>query len=430
MKFSSFSLLGVYRGATMALMPLTPLLLAWRQRQGKEDGRRLAERSGIADVERPYGRLAWLHGASVGEAMALLPLVAKLRQQGMQVVVTTGTVTSARILEERLPPGAIHQFVPLDVDRFVKRFLDHWWPDLVLFAESELWPNMLREIDARNIPIVLVNARLSARSFERWKRLPATAAKLLSKIDLCLAQSAADGARFSDLGAPRVVVAGNLKYDVSALPADPAEVARMQTMIGSRPMWLAASTHDGEEKIALAVHMELSKKITNLVTVVAPRHAERGAQIAALAVQNGVTPLMRSKGDAIPPRAQFYIADTMGEMGLLYRLSSIVFIGKSLAGAGGQNPIEPAKLGTAILHGPHVANFAEVYHELDRSNGAINVGDADTLARTLLSLLADGKRLRTMVRNAGETVEQLGGASDKIMLAIEPYLLQSQIGQS
>jgi len=355
--------------------------------------------------------------------------VAKLRQQGIQVVVTTGTVTSARILEERLPPGAIHQFVPLDVDRFVKRFLDHWRPDLALFAESELWPNMLREIDARHIPIVLVNARLSARSFDRWKRLPATAASLLSQIDLCLAQSTADGARFSDLGAPRVVVAGNLKYDVSALPADPAEVARMQAMIGSRPMWLAASTHDGEEKIALAVHIELSRKIANLVTVVAPRHAERGAQIAALAAQNGVTPLLRSKGDAIPPGAQFYIADTMGEMGLLYRLASIVFIGKSLAGAGGQNPIEPAKLGTAILHGPHVANFAEVYQELDRSNGAVKVGDADTLARTLLTLLADGARLRTMVRNAGETVEQLGGASDRIMLAIEPYLLQSQIGQ-
>ena len=426
---SAFSLLGLYRGATTALMPLTPFLLAWRRRQGKEDGRRLAERSGVTRIERPGGRLAWLHGASVGEAMALLPLVSKLRQHGMQTLVTTGTVSSARILEERLPPGAIHQFVPLDVDRFVIRFLHHWRPDLALFAESELWPNMLREIGTRHIPIILVNARLSSRSFERWKRLPSTASRLLSLIDLCLAQSNVDGTRFSDLGAPRVLVTGNLKYDVSALPADPAEVARMQTMIGSRPMWLAASTHDGEEKIALAVHIELSKRIPNLVTVVAPRHAERGAQIAALAAQNGVTPLSRSKGAGIPSGAQFYIADTMGEMGLLYRLSSIVFIGKSLAGTGGQNPIEPAKLGAAILHGPHVANFAEVYRELDRCNGAIEIGDADTLARTLLSLLADGARLRTMVRCAGETVDQLGGASNKIMQAIEPYILQSQIGR-
>lgn len=429
MSFASLSLLGLYRGATTALLPLAPALLAWRQRQGKEEAGRVGERSGIARMTRPPGRLAWLHGASVGEAIALLPLVAKLRQQGLQVLVTTGTVTSARILDERLPAGAIHQYIPLDVCRFVRRFLDHWRPDLVLFAESELWPNALGEAHARRIPVILVNARLSQRSFERWKRLPHTAMQLLSHIDLCLAQSNADAARFSDLGAPRVLVGGNLKYDVAALPADPAEVARMQAMIGSRPLWLAASTHEGEERIALAVHNELSQRMHDLVTIIAPRHAERGGQIANLALQEGLTPYQRSRGDDIPPGAQVYVADTMGELGLLYRLASIVFVGKSLAATGGQNPIEPAKLGGAILHGPHVGNFVEVYDELDRSGGALEVGDRDTLARTLLALMADGQRLRTMVRRAGETVAQLGGASDRIMVALEPYLLQLRVGR-
>ncbi|MDH7796699.1 MULTISPECIES: 3-deoxy-D-manno-octulosonic acid transferase [unclassified Beijerinckia] len=429
MSFASLSLLGLYRSATTALLPLAPALLAWRQRQGKEEAARIGERSGVARTARPPGRLAWLHGASVGEAIALLPLVAKLRQQGLQVLVTTGTVTSARILDERLPAGAIHQYIPLDVCRFVRRFLDHWRPDLVLFAESELWPNALGEAHARRIPVILVNARLSQRSFDRWKKLPHTARQLLSHIDLCLAQSDADAARFSDLGAPRVLVGGNLKYDVAALPADPAEVARMQAMIGSRPLWLAASTHEGEEKIALAVHRQLGQRIPDLVTIIAPRHAERGAQIANLAAQDGLQPYQRSQGDAIPPGAQVYIADTMGELGLLYRLASIVFVGKSLAATGGQNPIEPAKLGAAILHGPHVGNFIEVYDELDRSGGALEVGDRDTLARTLLALMADGQRLRIMVRRAGETVAQLGGASDRIMGALEPYLLQLRVGR-
>jgi len=287
MSFASLSLLGLYRGATTALLPLAPALLAWRQRQGKEEAGRVRERSGSARMGRPPGRPAWLHGASVGAATALRLLVAKLRQQGLQVLVTTGTVTSARILDERLPAGAIHQYIPLDVCRFVRRFLDHWRPDLVLFAESELWPNALGEAHARRIPVILVNARLSQRSFERWKRLPHTAMQLLSHIDLCLAQSNADAARFSDLGAPRVLVGGNLKYDVAALPAEPAEVARMQAMIGSRPLWLAASTHEGEERVAPAVPQELSQRGHDLVTIIAPRHAERGGPIGKLGLPEG-----------------------------------------------------------------------------------------------------------------------------------------------
>ncbi len=418
-----------YRALTRIATPFLPLLLFARKRRGKEDVARLAERKGHASVSRPQGPLAWVHGASVGEGLALLPLIGRLRARGFHVLVTTGTVTSAQVVGDRLPDGAIHQYAPLDAPAFVMRFLDHWRPDIVLVAESELWPNILYEADARDIPLVLVNARLSARSHDRWRLAPKTIRTLLSSIDLCLAQSTTDAMRLMDLGAARVQVAGNLKYDVPALPAHPTELARLRAAIGSRPVWLAASTHAGEEEIALAVHCGLLRQFPSLVTIVAPRHPERAGQIAAMARSFGVQPVRRSAGETPGPGPQFYIADTIGELGLFYRISSVVFLGKSLAGEGGQNPIEPAKLGAAILHGPHIANFAEVYGELDARGGATEVADVGELAEALARMLGDARHLRQMARAASESVQTFAGAGDKIMQAIEPYVLQMQLGQ-
>ena len=400
-------LLAAYRGATAMLGPFGPALLGWRRRNGKEDLRRMGERMGHAAQPRPPGPLAWLHGASVGEGLALLPLVEQLRGRGFSVLVTTGTVSSAKILAARLPGGAIHQYIPLDVPRYMRRFVDHWAPDLVLIAESELWPNLIIEVTRREIPLVLVNARLSERSFQRWQRLPGFISGILRRIDLCLAQTKDDAARLMMLGAPRVQVAGNLKFDVGAPPVDGAKLAELSGMIGPRPVWIAASTHAGEEEIALAVHAQLLSRFPALLTIVAPRHAARGPEIAAMARAKGVDATLRSEG-AMPGRGTaFYIADTMGELGLFYRLTSVVFLGKSMAGRGGQNPIEPAKLGSAILHGPHVANFSEVYRSLDDAHGAVQVGDADTLARAL-ALLSVGRRASPAhgaqrLRGGGET---------------------------
>ncbi|MDB5652196.1 MAG: 3-deoxy-D-manno-octulosonic acid transferase [Hyphomicrobiales bacterium] len=420
-------LLAAYRGLTAMLGPFGPALLTWRRQRGKEDLRRMAERMGHASLPRPQGRVAWLHGASVGEGLALLPLVEQLRTRGFHVVITTGTVTSAQVLAARMPGGAVHQYVPLDVPRYMRRFVDHWRPDLVMIAESELWPNLILEVTNRDIPLVLVNARLSERSFQRWQRLPGFISGILQRIDLCLAQTKDDAARLMMLGAARVQVVGNLKFDVGAPPVDANMLAQLSGLVGPRPVWVAASTHAGEEEIALAVHQQLVTRFPSLLTIVVPRHASRGAEIAAMAQARGVEAGLRSRGD-IPSRGTgFYIADTMGELGLFYRLSSIVFVGKSMVGHGGQNPIEAAKLGSAILHGPHVANFAEVYQALDKARGAIQVGDADTLARALALLLSDVANLRRTARAAGDAVERLGGASANIVQALEPYFMQMRM---
>ncbi len=420
MKTAAF--LPVYRAAATGLAPLSGVFLWRRAKRGKEDPNRLNERRGVASLPRPEGRLAWLHGASVGEGLALLPLADRLIAKGFHVLVTSGTVTSSRILAQRLPSGASHQFVPLDAPRFIERFLDHWRPDLFLLAESEIWPNTICAVHRRQIPITLVNARLSPRSFARWRRFPGFISTLLGKIDLCLAQSQDDAARLLQLGAPRVSAVGNLKYDVDAPPGDPARLAALARQIGPRPVWIAASTHAGEEALALRVHKQLAPRFPNLLTVLAPRHSERGAEIAHAVRGAGFAAAQRSLNEPITSQTQVYIGDTMGELGLFYRLSSVIFVGKSLVGAGGQNPIEPAKLGSAILHGPNVGNFIDVYAALDAQGGAIPVKDAETLAHALTALFTDPALLRRTAEASREIVGGLGGASDKIMQALEHYI--------
>ncbi len=420
-------LLLIYRIATLIATPFAPAALAWRLRKGKESRERLSERMGYPSRTRPKGYLAWMHGASVGEALALLPLVDQLVARGFHVLVTTGTVTSAAILAPRLPPGACHQFLPLDSPRFIARFLNHWQPDLTLIAESEIWPNILYELHERRIPLVLVNARVSQRSFKRWQKFPNLIASLLKRIDLCLAQTDEDASRLLRLGAPRVQVAGNLKYDVPAPPVDNTKLAQLTAAIGPRPVWIAASTHPGEEELIAQVHKRVAQVTDGLLTIIVPRHTQRGPEIAAIAQKYGIPSAMRSRGANIDNGTQFYIADTMGELGLFYRLSGVVFVGKSLGAHGGQNPIEPAKLGCAILHGPHVSNFSEVYQALDASRGSAQVGDADTLARALVMLLSDASLLRKMARASSEAVDGLSGATNNIIMALEPYFMQMRV---
>jgi 3-deoxy-D-manno-octulosonic-acid transferase len=399
-------------------------LLAWRQWRGKEDGARVHERKGIVLCPRPTGPLAWLHGASVGEGLALLPLVERLVRGGTHVLMTTGTRASAEILQHRMPPGSLHQYVPLDVPRFVTRFLRHWQPNLAVFAESEIWPNLVMETSLRRIPLVLVNARLSTQSFQRWQRFPDLIDQLLARVDLCLAQTQADATRFTELGTPRVVVTGNMKFDVAPPPADPAKVAELIAAIGARPVWVAASTHRGEEMIAAQVHRRLQHDFADLLTIVVPRHAHRGEAVGAEIAQQGLDVALRASGAPIARNTQVYVANTMGEIGLFYRAARLVFMGKSLTGTGGQNPIEPAKLGCAILHGPNVGNFAEIYELLDRAHGAARTVNSENLAHILAILLRDGAKLRAMARAAADMVNRQAGATARTMQALEPYIMQ------
>ncbi len=415
----------IYRGAASVLEWGAPAFLRWRLRHGKEDAARLSERLGHAALPRPAGPLVWMHGASVGEGLALLPLVERLQASGFQVLMTTGTVTSAALLAQRLPAGAIHQFVPVDGPRAALRFVDHWRPDLVLFAESELWPNLLGAIRRRRIPVALVNARMSARSFARWSRVPAVARPLIGSLDLILAQSEADAERYAALGGRSVANTGNLKYDAAPPPADREALAALRAATEGRPLWIAASTHAGEDLACCEVHATLKARIPRLLTILVPRRTDRGPVILAEAARRGLAATARSDGAFITPDTDIHVADTMGELGLFYRLGSIVFVGKSLvAGGGGQNPIEPAKLGNAVLHGPHIANFEDVYRSLDAGGGARSVADGEALGDEVARFLLDAETCRTAANAAQRTVDAAAGAADRTIAALRAFLPQ------
>ena len=409
--------------------PIVPLAFWMRMRRGKEDRVRLPERRGQAGFQRPDGPLVWLHAASVGELVCVIPLIERIWALKMAVLVTSGTVTAAQLAAQRLPRGVIHQFSPVDSPHYVRRFLTHWKPDLALLVESDLWPNLILESAERGIPLILVNGRLSQRSFRRWRRVPQTIAPLLQRFDLCLARNAADARAFGELGAPRVVTTGNLKFDVPAPPANPDKLRMLRAAIAGRPVLGAASTHPGEDDAVIAAHRMLRMRIPRLLTLIAPRHPERGPGIAEIANVGGLRAVLRSQGQFPNETTDVYVCDTIGELGLFYSLTPIVFIGGSLVKHGGQNPIEPAKLGAALLHGPHVGNFADVYKALDAGHGAVQVEDAHMLALRAHAWLQDETARARAAESAHETVEGLGGALEKTLQALEPYLMQLRLGQ-
>jgi 3-deoxy-D-manno-octulosonic-acid transferase len=421
--------LRLYQLASGAATPLTARLLAERLDRGKEHPARISERRGEASLPRPIGPLIWVHGASVGEILAVVPLIARIRAQDFSVLVTSGTVSSAVLAEERLPEGVLHQFIPLDAPQFVARFLNHWRPDLVLFVESDLWPNLILGCARRNIPMILVNGRVSDRSVRRWRLAPAAIAALLGRFDLCLAQSPANAERFLRLGALRVASTGNLKLDVPPPPVDCTTLHRLSALVGPREVIAAASTHPGEEAAVIAAHQRLRTEVRSLLTVIAPRHPERGPAIADMVKQAGLSVGLRSRGDLPKHDVDIYVADTMGELGLVYRIAPIVFMGGSLASHGGQNPIEAIRLGAAILHGPNVWNFAEIYGTIDQARGAELVADAEALVVRLSAWLADPAARSAAAKAAAACVETLGGALERTCAAIEPYLVQLRLEQ-
>ena len=419
--------LHLYKSACSLGSPIASQVLTRRLKRGKEHPQRMAERLGQASLERPKGPLIWVHAASVGEMLAAVSLVERLRAQGFAVLVTSGTVTSASLAEQRLPDGVLHQFIPLDGPRFVLRFLDHWRPGLALFVESDLWPNLICLSAMRGIPLIVVNGRLSERSFSRWRKVPRVIAALLDRFDLCLAQSAPDAERYAKLGAPRVIAAGNLKLDVPALPADQNSLQQLREIIDKRPVIAAASTHPGEEAAVIAVHRQLRAKFPSLLTIIVPRHPARGESIAEIAKDAGLVVAQRSRRKQPMPDIGVYVADTLGELGLFYRIAPIVFMGGSLASHGGQNPIEAIRLGAAVLHGPHVWNFAEIYAMLDEAHGAELVLNEETLAARLAAWLSDPAARRAAANAAAATMSELGGALERTLAALDPYLIQLRL---
>lgn len=413
-----------YRTMTRPLAPVARAYLTQRRRRGKEHPTRFRERRGLPGAARPPGPLAWVHAASVGEATAMLALIERLLQSrpGLEILVTTGTVSSACLLESTLPARARHQFVPVDLPRWIARFLGHWRPDLALWVESELWPNLVLATHARGVPMILVNGRLSARSYRGWRQWPGLARPMLGAFDLCLAQDECQAERFRRLGVRQATGIGDLKAAAAALPFNPSELLRLRGCIGPRPLWLAASTHSGEEEIAMRVHRELSARHPGLLTIIAPRHPARGEAIGAMLAAGGMRFARRSLGEPIARETDIYLADTIGELGLFYRLACVAFVGGSLAAKGGHNPFEAARLGCAVLHGPDMSNCSGMAAALAAAGAAEIVTGAESLAGAVSTLLADRPLRLKRAAAAAHTAEEGRGVLDSVIERLAPWL--------
>lgn len=421
--------LRLYRALTGLGAPALEALLRHRLKRGKEDAARWTERRGEASLPRPEGFLVWIHAVSVGEANSVLPLIGALRDRhpALLVLLTTGTRTAAQLMAERLPSDrALHQFAPLDHPLWVSRFLDHWRPDLALITESELWPNLLLGAQARGIPLVLLNARMSQRSTQRWLRFPGSIGRLLACFTLCLAQDWDTAARLYALGASHVETAGNLKFAAGPLPDQPALRAALAVALGARPRLLAASTHPGEEELVAEAHGLLAKDFPDLLTLIVPRHPERGTAIAASLTARGFQVARRGEGAPVKPQTQIYLADTLGELGLFYRLSPVVFLGGSLVAVGGQNPLEPAKLGCAILHGPYTDNFSEIFGRLDGADAGEMVATPQRLALAARRLLEDARHRNDRIEAASRIAAEEGDVLSRILALLSPLLSAPQ----
>ncbi len=404
--FKSSSYLSIYRWLMQTLTPVLKYHLKQRLKRGKEDPARLYERFGGASFSRPSGKVVWFHGASVGESISILKLIDQLleRQPTLNILVTTGTITSANLLAKHLPKQCIHQFIPLDVPKWIDRFLTHWQPNLVIFIESEFWPNILNGVKKRQIPLLLLNARMSTRSFTHWKRIPKTIKKILNLFDICFTPSEQVATYLKHLGARKIILSCNLKFTADTLGYQQDELIRLQNICEKRVVWAAISTHPGEEEIIIATHIALKKQFSNLLTILAPRHPERAASIAEKITHTGLTTLRHSENMYPRQKTDIWMVDTIGDLGLVYSLAKICFVGGSFVPIGGHNPIEAFKLGCAVIVGPHTANFIDVNQALNTA--LIQVPSVDGLQEKLAYFLANPEKSQKLALRGQEIINQ------------------------
>lgn len=416
----------LYRFLTRMLEPLAPRLLDGRAKKGKEDPVRVDERLGLTRVPRPDGEVVWLHGVSVGETLSLLPVVEKLRatRPDLNILVTSGTLTSAALLARRLPAGVIHQFAPVDAPGAVDAFLTHWKPVVGVFVESELWPNLILESHRRDVKLVLASARITEKTVAGWRRFPGAARQVLSAFDVILPQDGVSADRLQSLGA-QIDGHVNLKLAGEAPPHDGAAFTKLSAAIGDRPVVVAASTHDGEE---IAIVRALDKMADRLCLILIPRHPERSAAIAAALTRDGYRFALRSQGRQPDNDTDLYVADTLGEMGLFLRLADVVVMGGSFSAAlekppvGGHNPLEPARLGKPAVTGPDMTNWAAITEALVEAGGLQIVAAPWDLPGALVPLLADEKAAKAMGDRGRRAAAEAGSGLDRLMDSLQPLL--------
>lgn len=393
--------------------------------QGKEDPERINERFGAPTAQRPEGSLVWFHAASVGETLSLLELIRQIKASypDATLLVTTATRSAANILETRMPKDVIHQYVPVDTKASVTGFLKHWSPDLAIWTESEFWPRLMVETKALDIPMILINGRISEKTARSWGRFKRATRSLFARFDLMLVQTVDLADTFIAIGAPkdRIKVTGSLKEGAIPLPCD--EILRKEVVkqIGHRPVWFAGSTHVGEEEVVASAHKLARKSRPELLLILAPRHPERGEDIRASLEEQGFTVVQRSKGEKMTGQTDVLLADTLGEMGIWYRVAPVSFVGGSLVQVGGHNPFEPAALGSAIVHGPHVFSFEDIYNRLAEGGASHSVRTDAELADAVVRFLQPDQAAK-LAAAAWEVSSEGAGVTDAVMALLEPYI--------
>ncbi|MBO7244554.1 MAG: 3-deoxy-D-manno-octulosonic acid transferase [Alphaproteobacteria bacterium] len=391
-----------YKCLCILLYPFILIFIGFRLLKNKEDKSRLNERLGFPKKERPKGKLIWMHGASVGECLSMLPLVKKMldEDKSMHVMVTSGTVTSAELMKKRLPERAFHQFIPIDTPLAAKRFVKYWNADAVLWFESDFWPNMLTAIKKNKKPLILLNGRISDKSFARWQKHPYIIKTIQSLFTLSFGQTQEDARRLKVLGAENVVSTGNLKFAAVNPPFDQEELKKIHQAINNRPCWTMASTHENEELQGAEIHITLKEKYPDLLTVFVPRHPNRADALIMQFEKKGLKVARRSKSEEITADTDIYMADTIGEMGLLYQLTDFVFVGGSLIAFGGQNMLEPMRLKRAVVIGPYAFNFKEIVATAKEKNALVEVQNKEELSSILAQFLIKPAHFSEMRENA------------------------------
>jgi len=402
-------------------------LLEKRRDKGKEDPERYVEKKAIITEKRPDAPLIWVHAASIGEVRAALILINKIRYEYPAIffLVTTGTRTSAQIIAKDLPDNAIHQFHPLDHPVWTRTFIEHWEPDLIFWMESELWPNMLATIKNENIPTFLINARMSPKSYRNWSLLKPLATEMLSTFKKILCQTKIDAQYYKKLGAGDVSVSGNIKYSSAPLNYDTDSLTKLKLSLNDRKYWVFASTHDGEEEMACRVHKILQKTYPDILTIIVPRHPERRNEIEQACKTMGLNTVLRGQNKSLPTDdTNIYIVDTLGELGLFYRLSSIAMIGRSFSndGGGGHNPIEAAQLDCAILTGPNTQYQKQLFAEMLATGAVQKTQTEDDLLSALQTLLSNPTECQKYIKAAQEYAASKDDIIKRVMDNLKPFL--------
>lgn len=428
----SMPLFWLYKRTMTFGKPVIMSLLNQRLKNGKEDPERIRERFGVSDRVRPDGALMWVHVASVGEAQSMLRLISLFLEQNKDasVLVTSITRTSGELLGKRLPARAIHQYLPVDRPKWVRRFLDYWHPDLVLWAESELWPVTLSEISKRHLPMALINARMSPKSLRNWSRAKGLAQNILSAFTVILTQTDYDRNSFIQLGGRSVVSVGNIKFASPPLPVDATDLATLKDAVGSRPVWLYASTHAGEEELAAQTHITLKHDFPDLLTIIVPRHPERRVSISEKLEPFSLSITFRSE-NKIPPntKTDIYIADTLGELGLFYALSPLSMIGRSFSedGGGGHNPLEAAQLRSAVMHGKHIQNLRDIYDPMDAAGAALCLETPENLVPALRNFFNDTAALKKLAEKGYDYAKGQEQILSRVVEELEPVFLLADL---